>query len=181
MQQENPTAETWLEAHREQIQEEGSVEVDVYVRSLSPPLGTRQRQEKLFKRLQELQAEGVIDSYRVNLWGGGVCLCDVCSGTGIAQSMLDRVEEFEQWASDRAVSLPFERKSVESSVLQQTSDDLVVPSICLGIYNETEVQGVVPCEVDGETVSVSDYVEAIAGEMAFETESADNTDPIAQI
>lgn len=181
MDMDNSTAERWLKTHRERIDKEGVVEFDVFVRSLSPPLGVRQRQEQLFSQLQELQSAGHIDSYRVNLWGGGVCLCDVCSGTSIAESMLDNIEEFEQWASTQEeVTLHFERKSVESSMLDQSTEDLVVPSMCLSVRAGTDVCGVFPCTVAGEPISVTDYVETVASEKLAESNQTDSHDPIVQ-
>ena len=182
MDMDNPTAERWLSAHREHVNNEGEVEFDVFVRSLSPPLGVRQRQEQLFSQLQDLQSAGHIDTYRVNLWGGGVCLCDVCSGTSVAESMLDNVEEFEQWASKQEdVTLPFERHSVDSAMLGRTSNELVVPSMCLSVRVDTEVCGVFPCTVGDESISVTDYVEAIISGEITNQEQADNRDPIAQL
>jgi hypothetical protein len=182
MDMDNPTAERWLSAHLERVEAMGEVEFDVFVRSLSPPLGIRQRQEQLFSQLQELQSAGHIDSYRVNLWGGGVCLCDVCSGTSVAESMLDTVEEFEEWAADNEeMTLPFERNTVDSAVLEQTNSDLVVPSMCLSVRVETDIRGVFPCTVAGESISVTDYVEVVAEENSMEPEQADNHDPIAQL
>lgn len=182
MDMENPTAERWLSAQCEHVEDEGEVEFDVFVRSLSPPLGIRQRQEQLFSQLQDLQSAGRIDSYRVNLWGGGVCLCDVCSGTSVAETMLDNVEEFEQWAATQeAVTLPFERTTVDSTTLDQTSSELSVPSICLSVRVEADICGVFPCTVAGESISVTDYVETLAREESTEVEQADNRDPIAQL
>ena len=182
MEMDNPTARRWLDKHREQVVDGNTVEVEVFVRSLSPPLGARQRQEQLLKQLQELSERDRIDSYRVNLWGGGVCLCDVCSGTSAARSMLDSIDKFEQWAtSEGDVSLPFERRSVDSTMLDQSSTDLVVPSLCLSVTAGTDLCGVFPCTVAGEDISVTDYVEMLSSTETVETETGESQDPIAQI
>ncbi len=182
MDMEKSTAEGILNTCATQVTEEGEVELDIFVRSLSPPLGIRQRQEQLFSQLQDLQSAGRIDSYRVNLWGGGVCLCDVCSGTSIAESMLNTVEELEQWAATQeALTLPFERKTVESDMVDQTGSKLTVPSMSLTVRVESDICGVFPCTVGGESVSVTDCVERLAREESIELEQADNHDPIAQL
>lgn len=182
MEMDNTTAERWLTAKRERVVDGGAVEVDVFVRSLSPPLGVRQRQEQILSQLQELQEAGLIDSFQVNLWGGGVCLCDVCSGTSVAESMLENVERFEQWATDQGdVTLPFERQQVDSSVLETTSRDLVVPSVCLSITAGTELEGVFPCTVADDTVSVTDFVELLSEAEAAETDRTTNQDQVVQI
>lgn len=182
MDMDKPTAESWLSACRAQVEDEDEVEFDVFVRSLSPPLGIRQRQEQLFNKLQELQSSGQIDSYRVNLWGGGVCLCDVCSGTSVAESMLSTVEELEEWAATQeAVTLPFERRTVDSDMLDRSSRELDVPSMCLSVRVETDICGVFPCTVAGEAISVTDYVDTLASGESAELEQTDNRDQIAQL
>ena len=181
MEMENTTAKRWLAAKRERVVEEGPVEVTVFVRSLSPPLGVRQRQEQILGQLQDLQESDVIDSYQVNLWGGGVCLCDVCSGTSVAESMLDSVEQFEKWAAEQGdVTLPFERKRVESTVIGRTDRDLVVPSVCLSVTTGAELEGVFPCTVAGESISVTDFVELLSEADAVGTRAA-NQDQVVQI
>jgi len=175
------TAERWLTTHHERLDDEITVEFDVFVRSLSPPPGVRQRQEQLFNRLQTLQSEGHIDSYRVNLWGGGVCLCDICSETSVAESMLDNIEEFEEWASTyEDVSLPFERQSVDSTMVGRTSEDLVVPSMCLSVRGGTDIYGVFPCTVAGESISVTDYIESIDAVDQSGPEQVDERDAVVQ-
>jgi hypothetical protein len=177
MDEEPNTAESWLATHREQIPEGEPMEVDVFVRSLSPPLGVRERQEQLLKQLSELQSSGVIDAYHVNLWGGGVCLCDVCSGVSVAESMLDNVANFEEWATEKEhVELPFERTTVESEMAERTVRDLEVPAICLGVYSGSMLSGVFPCQVGDEQITVNDYISALADEEAVEplSESQDS-------
>lgn len=182
MDMENATAEGLLNTCLTDVEGEGEVELDIFVRSLSPPMGVRQRQEQLFSQLQELQSAGRIDSYRVNLWGGGVCLCDVCSGTSIAKSMMDTVEELEQWAATQEeVTLPFERKTVESSMVDQASSDLTVPSMSLTVRVESDICGVFPCTVAGESISVTNCIERMASEESIGLKQADNQDPIAQL
>jgi hypothetical protein len=182
MEMENTTAKRWLTAKRERVVEEGPVEVDVFVRSLSPPLGVRQRQEQIFSQLQEIQETGLIDRFNVNLWGGGVCLCDVCSGTSTAESMLDSVEQFEQWADDEGdVRLPFERQQVDSAVMDRTSRELVVPSVCLSVTTGADIAGVFPCTVAGESISVTDVVDLLSEASAVETDQSANQDQVVQI
>jgi len=170
MDEQPNTAESWLATHREAIPEEDAVEIDVFVRSLSPPLGVRERQERLLEQLSELQSSGIIDTFRVNLWGGGVCLCDVCSGVSVAESMLDNVANFEEWAAENSgVELPFERNTVESEMVGRTVHNLEVPAICLGVYTNSMLSGVFPCTVDGEQITVTDYVAALTDSDAAET------------
>jgi hypothetical protein len=181
MDEQPNTAESWLATHREQIPEAEPVEVDVFVRSLSPPLGVRERQEQLLEQLSELQSSGVIDAYRVNLWGGGVCLCDVCSGVSVAESMLDNVADFEEWAAEKDdVELPFERTTVESELAERTVRDLEVPAICLGVYSDSMLSGVFPCQVADQQITVTDYVDTLAEEGVVETVS-ESRDSAVQI
>lgn len=181
MDEQPNTAESWLATHREQIPKEDAVEIDVFVRSLSPPLGVRERQERLLEQLSDLQSSDVIDTYRVNLWGGGVCLCDVCSGVSVAESMLDNVATFEEWAADKDnVELPFERTTVKSEMTERTVRNLDVPAICLGIYSDSMLSGVFPCQVAGEQITVTDYVTTLAEEDVVGTQS-ETRDNVVQI
>jgi len=137
------TRDEWLDSHTEQVLQGDTVEAAMYVRSLSPPLGVRQRQEDLLAQLTDLRDSGILDDFGVNLWGGGICLCDVCRDGTVAESMLRNVREFEAWADEReGVSLPFERRTVESKITETTVRDLDVPAICLAVRSDEELAGV---------------------------------------
>jgi hypothetical protein len=182
MEMKNTTAKRWVTAQRDKVVDGSAVEIDVYVRSLSPPLGARQQQERVLRQLQNLENEGLIDTYRVNLWGGGVCLCDICSGTGVGESMVDTIEEFEAWAADQGdVTLPFERQRVDSTVLDRASQDLVVPSLCLRVTVDSETASVFPCTVAGESTSVSDFIDLLTEIDAVETDTPRTQDQVVQI
>ena len=159
----------WLDRHVEQITESEEVSVEVFVRSLSPPLGVRGRQEALLRQLSELHSSGIVDSFDVDLWGNGVCLCDVCASEAVAKSTHDKVDEFEAWAAEaETVRLPFERRTRESLLAQTTVEDLQVPAICLGVYSDSALRGVFPCSVSGQHIPVTDYLAALSDQTATE-------------
>lgn len=156
------TLQQWWTEHYRHIEDGDPVEVDVMLQSLAPPQGTRQRQEQVFQRLDELREEGSIDMFRVNLWGGNVCLCDVCRDIRAGERVRERIEEFETWATENeGVTLPFERKDVHSEVLGDTTSEIAVPNIVLALYTDAELVGVFPNQTEGRYVSAADCLQAI--------------------
>jgi hypothetical protein len=95
--------------------------------------------------------------------------------------MLDNVADFEEWATEKdSVELPFERTTVESELAERTVRDLEVPAICLGVYSDSMLSGVFPCQVAGEEITVTDYVDTLAEECVVETVS-ESRDSAVQI
>lgn len=141
---------------------------DVYLRSLSPPVGVHDGQVAQIDRLSALSAADSLGALRVSVWGERLCTCDTCAGTGAGQAALDRVEQFERWAerADAPVTLPFERRVVRSGYTSSTQKVLIPPRVLLAVYDRTSLLGVFPHAAGDTQVSVRDAIGAIEAAVA---------------
>lgn len=145
----------------------------MYVRSLAPAFGVRRRQESVFDRLRALSETGPVDDVTLSVWGGGVCVDGPCAETPACRRLRDRIEEFRSWAADcvRPVSLPFERRSVTSSIVDDDYEEITTPDVTLAVYTDDGLTLVVPCTVAGETVcapTLLDTLEQLTAEPTLE-------------
>lgn len=80
------------------------------------------------------------------------------------QDVLERFEAFRSWA-DRAgvdVEPPFETRTRTSMVSGSETDLLVLPLICVALYDEAGgLVGVYPHSADGETCTVEDAIDSL--------------------
>lgn len=138
--------------------------VELFVRSLTPQ-GTDQ--ESILERLDRMQAAGQIDDYSVTVWGDRIALDSTFAETAAGRQLLDRIDEFEQWATTEGVSLDgcFETKQVDSMVLDSSTRERCLPVRVMAEYENGELRSVTP-HVDGdETRTVSDRLDELADQI----------------
>jgi hypothetical protein len=139
-----------------------SPSVDVYLRSLSPPAGTHDRQAEIIDRLSELSSSDRLDSVSVSVWGERVCLCEVCAGTGSGRAALDRLGEFQNWVETvEGGELPFEHRTIRSEYTHTEQGVIVPPCVTMAVYSGDTLVGVFPHSESGETRTVTDALEAL--------------------
>ena len=148
------SADEWLQATCKRAIQASSLRVDMYVRSLAPAFGVRRRQESIFDRLRALSEDGPVDDVTLSLWGDGVCVDGPCAETPACRRLRDRIETFQNWAADcaRSVSVPFDRRSVTSSVVDDDYEEITTPDVTLAVSTDDGLALVVPCTVAGETI-----------------------------
>jgi hypothetical protein len=136
----------------------------VFLRSFAPPIGVRERQEDVLEELSALERQGVLETVTVDVWGNAVCPEGHCSGTHAGERILDRIDEFREWAADAAVPVtaPFEEQTVTSKTTDEEFRKIVLPRLCLGVYVDTELELVLPCQLDDECISVESFLSALA-------------------
>lgn len=155
--------------------------VELYVRSLTPR--GHSQQESAIERLERLSEAGVLSEFAVEVWGRQVDLSGAAARTDAGQFVLDRVEQFREWArrTGRSVDSFFETRSVESSIRDQEYAALVLPELTLAEYRGGELAFVAPCS-DGDAVcTVGDRIddlEARAGNA--ETAAEPSVGPVAE-
>lgn len=154
----------------------GSVRAVLRVRTLAP-YGFSETQTEIMDRLQTLREDGPITELDIDVWGATMG-ADRSDDSAVSPER-QRVAEFEQWATDHDCTLrpAFDRRT-SSSLLEQDDPKqiIVLPLICLGIYEERTVQAVYP-HVDREEVyTIHDGVEALES-MRKRSEDTP-TDPI---
>lgn len=139
------------------------VAVDVYLRSLSPPLGAHTAQQSCLETLSGLDEEGKLTSLQVSVWGDRICLCESCTSTRTARAMLDVVQSVEEWASHAArdVEVPLDRRDIRSTYTGDDREVLSLPQILLAVYADTSLIAIFPHTAPGATHSVSDGVRAV--------------------
>lgn len=160
---------------------EGTLTVDLHVRSLAPGPGQSQ-QERVIERLDDLETGGYVDEFTVNVWGRQVSLSSAVARTDAGQFVLDRVEEFREWAAgtDRSIDSFFETRRVESSITDQEYAALVLPALTLAEYRDGDLAYVAPC-TDGETVvTVEDRLDTLERNRVTEVVGTEETEaPLA--
>ncbi|WP_135306086.1 HTH domain-containing protein [Haloarcula amylovorans] len=136
------------------------------VRSLtSATAGTKQ--QEVLDRLDQLEADGLIDEYTVLVWGKEFCP-ETASGTDHGRTVRDRLAELDEWAARTGLAVaPFFRfRTGHSELLDTTLGTVVHPTMMLAEYVGSELKHVSPC-TDGETChDIDDHLDAIANETA---------------
>ncbi|WP_299265956.1 HTH domain-containing protein [Halorientalis sp.] len=159
------------------------VTVDLHVRSLTPRAG-HGRQEVVIERLERLADTGQIHEFSVQLWGRQVSLSTAAARTDAGQNVLDRVEQFRDWAADtdRSISSFFETRRISSEMTEESYVALVLPMFTLAEYHDDDLAYVAPCS-DGDGVcTVTDRLDTLEHEsVVTKTLEADGDGrPIAE-
>jgi hypothetical protein len=149
------------------------VRIEAYVRSLAPPPGPKQRQEDVLDRLDRLEQHDTVDETTVSVWGAAICLDGPYRDTAACRRIESRIERFRQWArqADCPVSLPFETQSVTSTVVDDQYERLVPPQVCLAVHTDEDLQLVLPCEIDGQSIAVCEALDWLEADAAPATGS----------
>lgn len=116
------------------------------------------------ERLRDLEDEGIVDSLLLRSWPKEVAL----DAQGPYLELLDRYEQFEDWADRNGVSVrpPFEVRSATSLASETERGVLVTPTICLACYRDDRLAAVFPHETDEGTYTVAEAVDELAaGEL----------------
>jgi hypothetical protein len=134
--------------------------VELFVRSLAPETG-RSQQESIIRRLQELEADGRIESLEVHLTGDCVCPDTAAAQRQLGSFLLDRFEAFESWATEEGVELVgFQHRCVDSTLTGETVTGIRFPRLCLAVYTDDRLELVVPAT--GESaMTVSEVLDAL--------------------
>lgn len=150
----------WLEAKARTLRTGTAPHVSLYVRSLAPPLGAHQRQDDILDQLYSFEKREIIESVSTRVWGKSICPENTSAETGIGQRIMDQLAAFRSWQSESAaeIELPFEDKHVVSSIAEEDYQAIVLPRVCLSVYSENDVELVLPCEIDGTTCCVEDFL-----------------------
>lgn len=158
-----PEFRAWVEQTRDRFASADQRHVDVFVRSMLPPLGAKATQETLVSRLTELTEESSIDDVSVTITGNRLCLCDTCAETDAESALLERFHELDDWGEefDASVSPFFETRTLDSSVTHETARALVPPRVAVALYCDDALAGVFPCEMGESSYAVDDFVTAL--------------------
>lgn len=135
---------------------EGDSRAVLYVRSELPP-PARERAQTMERRLDDLEARGTLEAVDRESWEKRVPIADCASG------VRDTYLALEAWASEAGASLTpfFQTRECYTRDGSTTCDWLVVPAVCLAIYEAGEVTAVYPHARGDETVTVEEGIDAL--------------------
>lgn len=147
-----------------------SIRVELYLRTLSPP-GAKARQDEVITRLQELDDDGVIDDFNVQVWGKQIDPTSRAAETEQGEFILNRIAEFQQWALANNTTLEsfYQTSHQSSSITGEEHTKIVLPKMGLAEYRGRELEQVSPCTDGDEVPSVVDHLETLEAQARTDT------------
>ncbi|NHN61728.1 hypothetical protein G9463_00175 [Haloarcula sp. JP-Z28] len=135
-------------------------EIAVHLWSRRPVCGPR---TTAIDRFTELAATGVIDDFDIQTWPEEIPV----SQRSEHGEVLATVDRYEQWATERGLSLrpPFETRT-SSLLVGGSTEVLRLPMIAVAVYADDDLVGVYPCTDGTTTWSVTDCIDALTTEPA---------------
>jgi len=132
--------------------------IELYVRSLAPT-ATRDNQESVIERLDELERASRIDDFEMILCGDCVCASLATAKTAVGQRLLDRYASFEEWATERDRTLVFTIRDTRSTLSEANITGITFPRLALAEYRDAELSFVAPSRNEREHTTVRDRIE----------------------
>lgn len=141
--------------------------VELYVRSLSSRTGGGP-QERAIDCLRQFDAEGLVDSYAVRVWGDEIGLTSSVVDTERGEDILDRIGALREWASHNDVTLDafFETRETESHITGESYASIRLPVLVMVEYEGDEVGYVTPHKRDDTVYTVDDRLDRLANPTA---------------
>lgn len=143
------------------------VSVDCYVRATADVLPV----DEIISTARTYEEEGLLTEAAVEFWPTEIRLTDETEETDIVRSY----RQFQTWADDEGVSLEpaFTRRKRTSMVSDTSETVLVLPVLCLAVYNSGELVSVAP-----HTTETSQYtvVDALADISSLPRSSPDTAE-----
>lgn len=141
---------------------ERDIVVELYVRSLSPQ-GAADRQETVIDRLAALEEQGAIEAFSLIVWGPRFAPGSAAARTTTGRELGRRIDAFERWvaAAKKPDELAFECREVHSLVTDEKREEVVLPVLCLAVYQGETLRCVSPWRATRTTHSIDDCLDAI--------------------
>jgi len=135
------------------------VRIELFTRAGA--VGTYDRVIEAIERVRDLEAENRVTDCRVTTWDKQVALGNGHPDGG--QAVLERIDGFESWARERSVSLyPFFQERIRSSLATDGEQRVIVlPVLCLAVYEEAELRELFPCTANEVSYTVHDGLAAL--------------------
>ena len=129
--------------------------VELYLRK--DTYGTYDAQQRVTDRLDELEADGVLDAIGCDQWQG-IQTMEYEHRSGA----LATYEEFQDWArhNDARLEPAFDQRIQSKLDRTETVEVVVFPVISLAIYGGERLLAVFPCSVDDDHFTVRDCLAA---------------------
>lgn len=145
------------------------VHVELYVRSLAPR-GLRDRQAVVVDALEKLADREAISEYTVHVCGEALPATPAETVTDFGTYLLNRVAVFQKWADENDYSLGslFEHRTVNSTLLGETRERVVLPVMALAEYKGPDLRFVAPCRTTDGHVTVQERLDQLRDEVGVE-------------
>jgi hypothetical protein len=152
----------------------GTRHVELYVRSLAPRQA-RQQQDAVIDRLVDLEREGRIDEFTLLVWGRQVPASPARTRTDAGLFALNRIAVFTEWADGNGYSVDeqFQRRTVDSTITDETYQVVTVPVMTLAAYRDEDLQFVAPVSGPDGDVTVQDRLAELATDATPTVDSLD--------
>ena len=136
--------------------------VKLFIRA-DPELGCETQKQAVLRRLSELDADGYIEDYEINVWTKEIRLAGPLKGTSYYQMVSEHVDAFRQWADEKGLRLnsAFKTQSLSCEITGETYTVLSLPCICLAVYDGDELRAVYPHAADETIQTVSDCLKKL--------------------
>ncbi|EMA01963.1 hypothetical protein SAMN05443574_10419 [Haloarcula vallismortis] len=136
----------------------GGRRASLFVRS-DLPAPSQKRCTAIERELQELVCRGVLDDTETVEWEKRVPLQGPCNGTE-----RDLYNDFAEWAREAGVCLApfFDTRLCYSSETGEKRRELVMPAVCLAVYEDDKLVQVAPFADAGRTESVEGCIAGLA-------------------
>lgn len=128
---------------------------ELFVRTDLPEPSQRRRRA-VERRLADLQCGGAIDEFGITVWEKRVPVEGDCDGP--ERSLYN---EFAEWANEAGACLApfFDTRECYSFETGEKRTELVMPALCLAVYEEDELVQVAPFARGGSTQSIGDCLD----------------------
>lgn len=123
-----------------------------------PEFGVEARKEAAIEALETLADRGVIDSFEVTVWPDEIRPTGPLASTEYHRSVMARVREFEHWLRQHGASIEdtFERRTVSSSIVDEEYGVIVLPCMCLALYEDGDLAAVYPRREGDRALTLAD-------------------------
>jgi hypothetical protein len=126
-------------------------QVKLFIR-VNPSFRAEQQKQAVIDRLRSLERKGQVAGVDVHVWGREIRLAGPLEGSVYHKSVMDHVNEFEQWFAENSVSMDalFSNRKIDSSISNERYSVLSLPFMCLAVYQDDELRDFYPHH-DSET------------------------------
>ena len=153
--------------------------IECWLRDSASP-GVHDRQAAVYDRLERYESEGRIAELNVDVWGRRVRRPPdgATDEDGLGSDLWAVYRAFESWAERTGHELApaFRRRKLASLVDDVEGDVVVLPIVCLAVYDDDALRAVVPCSTPDGVVTVEDCLAALEEGAAPEPMPEDVTD-----
>ncbi|MDL5360641.1 HTH domain-containing protein [Halalkalicoccus sp. NIPERK01] len=156
-----------------------SLEAVLRLRTLAP-YGIDRTQKEIIDRLRDLVKDGPLTDLDVDAWGASV---RATGGNDVA-AVRETVDEFARWAgrNDCSLTPAFEWRATDSFLDEESergSVVVVLPLLCLAVYDDGTLEAVYPHRDDDEVHTIHDGVEALESLRSSPEAAAKSGEPLS--